>query len=100
MKRLELGANDFIDQSVKRKKAELEASEAAEQDIVKAKANPLPDSVRNWSVADVGRWLDTLSLSQYIVPFREATVDGPFLMELREEDMVQVLGMNHRVSRA
>ena len=53
-------------------------------------ANPMPDNVRSWTVSDVGRWLDSLSLGQYVAAFTEASVDGPFLLELREEDMVQV----------
>ncbi len=50
-----------------------------------------------WSVDDVGRWLESLALGQYCLAFKEATVDGPFLMELREEDLVQVLGMSHKL---
>ena len=53
--------------------------------------------MRLWSVADVARWLDTLSLGQYKDAFREASVDGDFLLELREEDLVQVLGMEHKL---
>ena len=48
-------------------------------------------------MSDVSRWLDSLSLTQYIAPFSEAAVDGPFLMELREEDLVQVLGIKHKL---
>jgi hypothetical protein len=48
-------------------------------------------------VADVARWLESLSLSQYISAFTEGSVDGPFLMELREDDLVQVLGIKHRL---
>ena len=36
-------------------------------------------------------------MSQYAAAFREATVDGPFLLELREEDLVQVLGVEHKL---
>ena len=97
VKRLEMGAGDFVEQSIQRKKAELASSENAEKEIAKVKANPLPDNVRTWSVADVCRWLDALSLSQYAAAFKDATVDGPFLMELREEDMVQVLGISHKL---
>ena len=97
VKRLEMGAGDFVEQSLQKKKAELAASENAEKEINKVKANPLPDNVRTWSVADVCRWLEALSLSQYSAAFRDATVDGPFLMELREEDMVQVLGISHKL---
>ena len=62
-----------------------------------AKAMPMPVNVQMWSVEDVCRWLETLSLQQYANAFREASVDGPFLMELREEDMVQVLGVTHKL---
>ena len=43
------------------------------------------------------RWLETLALGQYVDAFKEATVDGAFLMELREEDLVQVLGVSHKL---
>lgn len=46
--------------------------------------------VRLWTVEDVCRWLDTLRLGQYKSAFKEASVDGEFLLELREEDMMQV----------
>jgi hypothetical protein len=32
-----------------------------------------------------------------ISAFKDASVDGPFLMELREEDMVQVLNITHKL---
>jgi len=97
MKQLDLGANDVIELSIQKKKAELEAAEAAEKDAKASKANPLPDNVKLWTCSDVIRWLGTLSLSQYGEKFREATVDGPFLMELREEDLVDVLAMKHKL---
>ena len=57
----------------------------------------MPSNIRMWTVDDVARWLDTLSLGQYAAAFREATVDGPFLLELREEDLIQVLGVTHKL---
>jgi ankyrin repeat protein len=48
-------------------------------------------------VDDVLRWLDKLALQQYKLAFKEASVDGEFLMELREQDLQQVLGMEHRL---
>lgn len=57
----------------------------------------MPTNVAMWSVDDVTRWLETLSLGQYVESFKEATVDGAFLMELREEDLVQVLGVSHKL---
>ena len=65
--------------------------------VRQAKANPLPEQVRLWTVTDVAKWLDTLSLGIYAQAFREATVDGPFLMELREDDLTQILGMKHKL---
>lgn len=50
-----------------------------------------------WSVTDVCRWLETLTLGQYAAAFAEASVDGDFLLELREEDLAQVLGMEHKL---
>lgn len=62
-----------------------------------AQSTPFPSNVKMWSVDDVLRWLESLSLAQYGQAFREATVDGPFLMELREEDLIQVLGVSHKL---
>ena len=50
-----------------------------------------------WTVEDVAKWMESLSLGQYAEAFREATVDGPFLLELREEDLMQVLGVTHKL---
>lgn len=72
-------------------------SQESEKEYHHATANPIPDNVRAWTVSDVSRWLDSLTLNQYIAPFSEAAVDGPFLMELREEDLVQVLGIKHKL---
>ena len=63
--------------------------------LTKEKYKPLPESVRSWTVEDVGLWLDSLSLSQYKSAFNEASIDGDFLLELRPEDMRDVLGMSH-----
>jgi hypothetical protein len=57
----------------------------------------MPTNVTLWSVDDVARWMETLSLGQYVAAFKEATVDGAFLMELREEDLIQVLGVSHKL---
>ena len=57
----------------------------------------MPNNVRMWTVDDVSKWMESLSLGQYVDAFREATVDGPFLLELREEDLVQVLGVSHKL---
>ena len=41
--------------------------------------------------------LESLQLDQYVKSFKEATIDGPFLLELREEDIVQILGVKHKL---
>jgi hypothetical protein len=97
MKKLNLGANDFVEGHIHAKKAELQKSQEAEKEFNKAVNNPIPDNVRAWTVSDVARWLDSLSLNQYCSAFVEGSVDGPFLMELREEDLVQVLGIKHKL---
>eukprot|EP01041_Mallomonas_annulata_P003889 gene3889-7762_t len=97
MRKLDLGAGDFVELNIQKKKAELASMERAEKEVKKSKAQPLPDAVRLWTVDDVCRWLGMLSLNQYIPAFREATVDGSFLMELREEDLMQVLGIEHKL---
>lgn len=57
----------------------------------------MPSSVKTWTVNDVSRWLETLFLGQYCAAFVEACIDGPFLLELREEDLVQVLNIKHKL---
>ena len=94
---MKLGAEDVMLGTIKKKQAELDAAKMAEEEAKRSKAEPFPSEMRLWSVADVARWLDTLSLGQYKAAFREASVDGDFLLELREEDLIQVLGMEHKL---
>ncbi|KAH8048111.1 hypothetical protein JL722_12710 [Aureococcus anophagefferens] len=97
IKHMKLGAEDVMLGTIKKKQAELDAAKLAEEEAKRSKAEPFPSEMRLWSVADVARWLDTLSLGQYKAAFREASVDGDFLLELREEDLIQVLGMEHKL---
>lgn len=97
MKNLKLGANDFVESSIQKKRQELELSAKAEKDAKVAMDHPLPPNVRMWTINDVCKWLETLFLGQYVPAFREAAIDGPFLLELREEDLSQVLGINHKL---
>ena len=99
IKQLKLGATDAIDAAIAQKEAELHHSEQREADAKTAKEEPFPKEVRFWSVADVGRWLQTLSLHKYVEAFTEACVDGEFLLELREEDMSSVLQVEHKLHR-
>lgn len=58
-----------------------------------------PIQVAGWSVADVGRWLDTLALGQYKRAFSDAAVDGALLLHLNDDDLKNTLGMEHRLHR-
>lgn len=58
-----------------------------------------PLQVAGWSVADVGRWLDTLALGQYTRAFADAAVDGALLLHLNDDDLKNTLGMEHRLHR-
>merc|ERR1711871_1572320 len=97
MQKLDLGASDFVEMSIQKKKEELRAFEDAEQKAKKALHTKLPDAVRLWTVSNVCSWLESLQLDQYVTAFKEATIDGSFLMELREEDIVQILGVKHKL---
>lgn len=97
IKQMRIGSDDVMAATVKKKQAELDAARLAEEAAVRSKAEPFPSDLRLWSVSDVGRWLDTLTLGQYKSAFAEASVDGEFLLELREEDLVHVLGMEHKL---
>ncbi|ETL37061.1 hypothetical protein L916_11117 [Phytophthora nicotianae] len=81
-----------------RKQQELAQQEREEEEaLAPGKQQPLPEELRAWTVDDVGRWLDTLSLPQYKAAFREGAVDGEFLIELRAEDMAEILGVTHKL---
>ena len=55
--------------------------------------------VSSWSVEDVARWLQTLSLGQYSEAFIDAAVDGEFLYDLNDDDLKNTLGVEHRLHR-
>ena len=54
-----------------------------------------PDTKRptTWSVAEVGDWLDKVSLGHLATRFYENGVDGEFFEELSEENLVGELGL-------
>jgi len=97
IRHFKLGAEDIVEEAVKSKVGEVEELKEMREIAERAKDEPFPKEVKLWSVDDVSRWLDTLRLGQYKRAFRDASVDGEFLLELREEDMMQVLGMEHRL---
>lgn len=55
--------------------------------------------VSTWSVDDVAKWLQTLSLGQYAEAFIDAAVDGEFLYDLNDDDLKNTLGIEHRLHR-
>lgn len=97
MKRLQVGSADAMMAASQLKKHELERKLKEEEDAKHTSQQPLPDQVKDWTVDDVGRWLDSLSLPQYKTAFKEGAVDGEFLIELRTEDMADVLGVSHKL---
>lgn len=56
-------------------------------------SSPQPKRPASWSVEDVMAWLETLSLGHIAERFRDNGVDGEFLAELSEEDLVTELGL-------
>lgn len=67
------------------------------------KAGQLPGQqllrVSAWSVDDVAKWLQTLSLGQYSEAFIDSAVDGEFLYDLNDDDLKNTLGIEHRLHR-
>lgn len=55
--------------------------------------------VSAWSVEDVAKWLQTLSLGQYSEAFIDSAVDGEFLYDLNDDDLKNTLGIEHRLHR-
>lgn len=91
---IQLGSSGAAQAKLKEKQAQIRRQKEVE-DAAKLLKEPFPDDVRLWTVQDVGRWLDTLSLGYYKNAFADACIDGEFLMELRVEDMRDILGMRH-----
>jgi len=67
------------------------------------KAGQLPGQeqlrVSAWSVDDVAKWLQTLSLGQYCEAFIDAAIDGEFLYDINDDDLKNTLGIEHRLHR-
>lgn len=97
MQHLKYHGTEMLDSASKKAKRELAEQKESEEEAKAILHAPFPSEIVNWTITDVSRWLDTLSLSQYKDAFREGAVDGEFLMELRPEDMSEVLGMTHKL---
>jgi len=52
-----------------------------------------------WTVTDVSKWLQSISLGQYRTSFMDAAVDGAFLFDINDEDLKNTLGVEHRLHR-
>ena len=99
LKHLKMGTADLLDASTKKKKARMIEEKLRKEEAKKMLEEPFPEDITVWTVDDVCRWLDTISLSQYKRAFREGSVDGSFLTELRSEDLRDILGMEHELHR-
>ena len=99
LKHLKLGTEDLLDASTKKKQQQIIEQKRKAEEQRALLEQPFPEDVADWTVEDVSRWLDTISLSQYKRAFAEAAVDGQFLTELRNEDLRDVLGVEHELHR-
>lgn len=59
----------------------------------KAKAECPAGRVADWTLEQVGQYLDFLGLSHIQEKFKENAVDGPMLLELSEEELCKELGL-------
>ena len=95
MQRLGMGSEELLVAIEKKKAVDEEERKLRLKDAETAAMQPFPDKLEMWSVYDIGRWLDVLSLPQYKQAFKEAAVDGALLLELQASDFRDVLGMEH-----
>ncbi|CAK4608446.1 unnamed protein product [Aphanomyces euteiches] len=58
-----------------------------------------PKLTSGWSVQDVGRWLDSLTLGQYKQAFADGSVDGALLFDLNDHDLRYSLGIEYELHR-
>ncbi len=94
---LNLGVDDILAAGDQKKRLEEAEKLKRLEDAKVAMGEQFHPDVKKWRVRDVCRWLDTLTLGQYKKAFEEAAVDGEFLMELRTEDLRDVLGVEHQL---
>lgn len=81
--------------------------EALQLDAVKStnqrnedSASKQPQSnVTKWDIDNVAQWLSAIYLTQYEEAFRDASIDGPFLCQLTDEDLKNALGIEHVLHR-
>lgn len=95
MKKLDLGAGELLSAIEEKEKVKAQEKKKQLEEDKKILSEPFPLDIDDWTVDDICRWLKSLSLGQYIKAFREACVDGEFLMELTPDDLKDVLGVEH-----
>jgi len=54
---------------------------------------------QEWSVSEVGEWLESLDLTVYKPRFQELRIDGMLLFEMTEEDLINDIGVPVRLHR-
>lgn len=97
LKAMNMGASEILDAATMRRRMDEAEKVRKIEEAKKALAQPFDEDVTRWNIHDVCRWLETLTLGQYRRAFEEAAVDGEFLMELRAEDLSDVLGVEHKL---
>merc|ERR1712224_1185985 len=60
---------------------------------------PASSQRTDWCVSDVVEWLEALSLGHLGDRFRESGIDGAFLSQLTEEELVANFGLNKLQAR-
>ena len=65
--------------------------------VVESKASD--SNVLQWNVDNVTEWLSAIYLKQYDDVFRDASIDGPFLCQLTDNDLKDALGIEHVLHR-
>lgn len=65
--------------------------------VVESKASD--SNVLQWNVDNVTEWLSAIYLKQYDDMFRDASIDGPFLCQLTDNDLKDALGIEHVLHR-
>ena len=71
-----MGTEDLLDASTKKKQQQIIEQKRKAEEQRALLEQPFPTDVADWTVEDVSRWLDTISLSQYKRAFTEASVDA------------------------
>ncbi|CBN77304.1 conserved unknown protein [Ectocarpus siliculosus] len=88
---------DAVTKALAVRKEKVKSTRAEIEEADNSQRHPFPTELCLWTVDDVCRWLDTLQLGEYKQAFREGKVDGSFLGELRESDLMDSIGMEHKL---